>query len=189
MLLPFASHFLIKTFSSRARFVPRSTEETDWEAIRGVNVLAFCLGDTHTNHPDTCSRHTHMNCNNVTMMFCDVFLVIAGAWPCFIPQEAFYLKKLTEQTKERDFGKDYSRRRWETVILSTLCFTFSLCTSHFISPHLLSFMFHTSFWISPLSLDCPLFSRLLLYLAVHTHMLRHRLLCSKNSSLYSNPVL
>lgn len=128
-------------------------------------------------------KHEQQQCHN------DVFLVIAGAWACFMPQEAFYLKGLTEQTKEKDFGKDYSRRRWETVILFPPCFTFSLRTSHFISLHLLTFMFHTSLWISPLSLDCLLFFRLLLYLAVHTHMLRHRLLCSKNSSLYSNPVL
>lgn len=49
-------------------------------------------------------KHEQQQCHN------DVFLVIAGAWACFIPQEAFYLRSLTEQTKEKDFG-NYSITR------------------------------------------------------------------------------
>lgn len=35
----------------------------------------------------------------------------------------------------------------------------------------------------------PFFPDAILYLTLHTHMLRGRLLYSKNSSLYSNPML
>lgn len=126
-----------------ARFVPLSTEQTDLEALRALNMLRCCLGDTHTNQPDTCPRCTDMNCDNITMMSCGVFFVMAGTWLGFIPQEAYSFEVVNSTDKRKGF-------------LFWLEKTLSLSILPTLSLHLLSFMFHT-FWISLPSLNPPLF--------------------------------
>lgn len=105
------------------------------------------------------------------------------------PQESFTSEKLAGQKKKKKKKKcrlfrggrlQKTMRRCNS--LCSLGFTFS--PLRFICLRLLGF--GASHFLCEFPPGCPRSPRLPLYLPPHTHMLRRRLLCSKNSSLYSN---
>ncbi len=107
----------------------------------------------------------------------------------------FHRKKITKQKEKKGFLKEDFRRRGEAVIFCPPLFDFFLFLyfplnlPSILYLHLVCFMSHTYSESLLFFFSVCFFSRLILYLTVQTHTLKQRMFCSKNSSLYCNPVL
>lgn len=168
LLLSLAFRFL---FFSLKLFQRARVHEPDWFLVRPEGQTWRQLG-----------RGTLCTCANNQQ---DVRASAEKTITACDPQESFLAGKKKKKKCRLFRGGRLQKTMRRCNSLSGLGFTFS--PLRFICLRLLGF--GASHFLCEFSPGCPRSPRLPLYLPPHTHMLRRRLLCSKNSSLYSNLLL